>query len=92
MRRVRRYGLTLPEFHALVARGACDICKRSDRRLCVDHCHETKRVRGLLCENCNLGLGSFDDDTVRLQKAEAYLRRPPGVPVANGTDGGAAKG
>jgi hypothetical protein len=82
----RRYGLTLPEFQALRVRGACDICKRSDRRLCIDHCHETNRVRGLICEQCNFGLGLLDDDVGRLEKAEAYLRAPPGVPAPNGTD------
>ena len=90
--RARRYGMTLPDFYALLARGACDICKRSDRRLCVDHCHETNRVRGLLCEDCNSGLGRFDDDVRRLEKAEAYLQRPPGVPHASGGPAGGEGG
>ena len=69
-----RYGLTLQQFHALVARGACDICKRSDRRLCIDHCRASGHVRGLLCENCNLGLGCFVDDPDRIEKAATYLQ------------------
>jgi hypothetical protein len=72
--RARRYGLTLQQFHALVARGACDICKRSDRRLCIDHCRASGHVRGLLCENCNFGLGCFVDDPDRIEKAAAYLQ------------------
>lgn len=64
--------------------GKCAICgvkegtigtgKFSNGRLCVDHVHdETDRIRGLLCTNCNLGIGSFRDDIDKLWKAIEYL-------------------
>jgi Recombination endonuclease VII len=72
------YGISEEEYAALLARqnGVCAICKKKDRiRLCVDHCHDTRTVRGLLCTKCNIGLGHFDDDIERLRAAIAYLQR-----------------
>lgn len=40
----------------------------------VDHCHETNAVRGLLCSDCNLGLGKFKDSIPNLLNAVRYLR------------------
>ncbi len=52
--------------------GVCAICKASDN-LQVDHCHVTQKVRGLLCGNCNTGLGMFKDSKTSLVRAIEYL-------------------
>jgi hypothetical protein len=72
----RRYGMSPAEYAALLAKqgGACAICrKRSKGRLCVDHCHLTGTVRGLLCRKCNTALGYLNDDQASLVAALAYL-------------------
>jgi Recombination endonuclease VII len=68
----REYGLSVEEYDVLleVQNGVCAICKRPERRinnkskklqaLSVDHDHNTGRIRGLLCNNCNWGLGWFE--------------------------------
>ena len=80
-RRRQLFGVT-PEHYAemLAAQGnACAIC-RADKpggigTWHVDHCHETDVVRGLLCSDCNLGLGLFKDNTESMYAAIAYLQR-----------------
>ncbi len=71
-----RYGLTEEEFKSLheVQGGACAVCRRISKRLCIDHCHETGRIRGLLCYSCNSGLGQLGDDPELLERGVAYLR------------------
>lgn len=56
---------------------ACDICGRevSGRGRHVDHDHETGEVRGVLCLNCNLALGHFNDSIENLARAIEYLER-----------------
>ena len=76
----RLYGISAAEYDALLAKqgGVCAICrKHSKRRLCVDHCHLTGTVRGLLCASCNLGLGSLKEDQASLVAALAYLGALP---------------
>lgn len=51
----------------------CAICKKPNKRLHVDHCHSTGKVRGLLCYNCNNGLGRFKDNKTYLLDAASYL-------------------
>jgi hypothetical protein len=45
-----------------------------DKPLYVDHCHQTKAIRGLLCHKCNIALGHMNDDPEQLERAANYLR------------------
>ena len=80
-RDIERYGLTREAYEALLAvqRGVCAICGKRELakrgRLHIDHNHITKRVRGLLCSNCNTGLGKFREQIAFLEAAIEYLRR-----------------
>ena len=69
------YGITLADYEAMFARqgGACAICKRTGMPLCVDHCHRTGEVRGLLCRRCNRASGFYEDNPDLLLAAAAYL-------------------
>lgn len=74
----RRYGISLDEYNAMFSaqKGLCAICGDGSRRhLHVDHDHDTKQVRALLCQHCNIGIGNFFDDADRLQAAAAYIER-----------------
>ena len=79
--RLRRlYDLTLVEYDAILSTqgGGCAICgaaPKQNRRLAVDHDHDTGRVRGLLCDACNPGLGRFRDSPDLLRRAIAYIER-----------------
>jgi hypothetical protein len=62
-----------PEWaEARAALRECQIC-RSRVRLVVDHCHETRIIRGGLCNNCNTGLGMFRENPGLLRNAATYL-------------------
>jgi hypothetical protein len=79
------YGIGVAEYDAMhsAQKGLCAICgqpetlkrsmDRATRRLAVDHCHSSGKVRGLLCSGCNTGLGGLHDDVQLLQKAINYL-------------------
>jgi hypothetical protein len=70
----RRYGIGAEEFDELVHKqdGVCPICEKPSPEH-VDHDHVTGHVRGILCFNCNGGLGQFGDDPERLVRAQLYL-------------------
>lgn len=82
---MRTYNITLDEYNALLEKqgGVCAICGREEEiknpsarsrsSLAVDHCHETGRVRGLLCFKCNTGIGALGDTVESLRKAIRYL-------------------
>jgi len=78
----KKYGLTILQFEEMSAAqfDRCKICQRNaeevynaKKRLCVDHCHVTNKIRGLLCADCNRVLGLVRDDDTILQKAIEYL-------------------
>jgi hypothetical protein len=73
-----RYGITLVQKSQMIVdqNGKCAICDREldgFNNSCVDHNHKTGEVRSILCQNCNLGLGSFYDKPNLLLKARDYL-------------------
>lgn len=76
---MRYYGITIEEYDVLYKEQnhGCAICKASTgsngKRLSVDHNHKTGEVRGLLCDDCNIGLGKFKDNSSLLAKAINYL-------------------
>lgn len=76
--KLKKYGLTVTERDRQLKRqgGRCAICRvdLSMRRLVVDHCHDGETLRGLLCSNCNVGLGMFEHSPTRLRAAVRYLQ------------------
>ena len=76
----QRYGITPVEYDALYAKqdGCCAICNTHQSQLpatlAVDHCHETGEVRGLLCFECNTGIGKLKDNYELILKAAQYIR------------------
>lgn len=82
---MRSYKITLACYEKMLEeqKGVCKLCekegfkmaKHHKLKLVVDHCHETGTVRGLLCHNCNRGLGLFKDDVESLKRAIDYLNQ-----------------
>ena len=74
----RDYGLTKEGYLEMLKsqNGVCAICCNPEKkkRLAVDHCHNTGKIRGLLCARCNTSIGRFNDDVELLQKAIDYLK------------------
>jgi hypothetical protein len=79
---LRKYNITEKDYQTILKSQnyCCAICKstdpgRADKNFKVDHNHITKEVRGLLCNNCNAGLGFFSDNLDLLVEAEIYLKK-----------------
>lgn len=76
----RKYGIDYSEFIAMSNKqnNKCAICGNDldmGKLTHVDHDHKTGKVRGILCRNCNHGLGNFMDDISLMAKAIDYLRK-----------------
>lgn len=81
------YGITLEQYEEMLRAqgGVCAICKQDEPaahgrtgrkfKLSVDHCHDSGRIRGLLCQKCNRAIGLLGDDPATLHRAAAYLAR-----------------
>ena len=76
IKRKSRYGITEEQYQELFAdqRGCCAICwQATTEELAVDHDHDTKQVRALLCKQCNTLVGVIESGFVRL--AMQYLKK-----------------
>lgn len=79
-----KYGISLEEYNDLLVfqSGTCAICNKKEilkkrnsdetRPLAVDHCHETGKIRGLLCSACNSGIGYLRESPKLLKRAAGY--------------------
>lgn len=88
--RLARFGITPEQYLEMLEAqdGLCAICERPERStdkkgwtkaLAVDHDHDTGAIRGLLCANCNKGIGNLGDSVETLIAAAAYLGAAQGV-------------
>lgn len=89
------YGLSLAEYQRLETEqeGKCACCRQPEigtyrsngvikqKRLAVDHCHDTGRIRGLLCANCNTALGLIQEDPARARSLADYLEFNNDIPL-----------
>lgn len=74
------FGMTYEDYTAMATAqsNVCAICMQAEavrKHLCVDHCHETGKIRQLLCGKCNSGIGMFGDDPVKVRSALLYLEK-----------------
>ena len=73
----RKYGMTVEDYENMYNRqnGKCCICQNDYTILCVDHNHETGKVRGLLCKVCNTYLGKIKDNVEIAKLMVSYLEK-----------------
>ena len=78
---IQKYNINKDQYNKILKSQnyCCYICEKHmsefSKSLYVDHCHTTGKVRGLLCNSCNKGLGDFKDNTLYLLKAIKYLEK-----------------
>ena len=76
----KNYGITTEEYNQLFIKqnGCCKICGKHQsefqRSLAVDHCHNTKKVRGLLCHHCNSAIGHLFENVSIMENAISYIK------------------
>lgn len=77
-----KYGISLKDYKNMWTEqeGKCKICGKykpidgkTIEKLCVDHNHESGKIRGLICFNCNAAIGHFQEDIELLKKAIVYM-------------------
>lgn len=73
---LEKYGMTLEGYNRMkkFQENQCGICKK-EKKLIIDHCHKTGRVRMLLCNSCNMMLGLSGDNPIILQAGVFYLKK-----------------
>lgn len=75
-----KYGITIEDYNRKLEtqEGKCKICGKHqsifNKRMHLDHCHLTGKIRDILCKNCNQGLGHFMDNPELLEKAASYIK------------------
>ena len=77
---LRKYGITQTEFDTMLSsqKGRCAICGTGEpgaKGWCIDHCHNTDKVRGLLCSQCNTALGLMKEDVAAIRSMASYVLR-----------------
>jgi len=75
----RQYGISIDKYQEMSVKQdhKCAICgnvESNNKKLSLDHCHATGKIRSLLCQKCNRGLGLFNDNVTLLQAASEYLK------------------
>lgn len=84
-RLLKEYGMNQSDYNQMFMdqRGCCAICEEHQsnfkKTLAVDHDHANGKVRGLLCDGCNMGIGKLKDSIDLLNKASAYLSKQPAI-------------
>jgi protein-arginine kinase activator protein McsA len=70
-----RYNISIDDYEKMLENqlGLCKICHQSNQKLLIDHDHKTGKIRGLLCNGCNRGLGYFNENILALKEAIIYL-------------------
>jgi hypothetical protein len=82
---INTYGITLNQYQNILDRqnGVCAICQQKSEKikLAVDHDHNTGKIRGLLCRDCNQAIGLLKDNVVLLEKAKEYLQKETSIKI-----------